>query len=232
MSQPESRADRVADELRRAIIARVYTPGERLAAQALAQRFQVSETPLREAFARLAGEGWVTYLPQRGVRVADLSMSELAEVYELREQLEPLAVRKATEKRSDAGVESVRRAFEEMTRAAASESRKPTDDTHSAYEVAHDRFHRTLVAECDSAILLRFTTILMDQSTRYRRLSLPVRKRSILQGEHQRIRDAVLAGDPEEAAKASLDHMHNTKFAIIDWLATPSAQELAPENDG
>lgn len=230
---PKSHADRVAEELRRAIISRVYTPGERLAAQALAQKFKVSETPLREAFARLAGEGWVTYLPQRGVRVADVSMKELVDVYELREQLEPLAVEKATRNQTPRGLAAIRNSFKAMARAAERESGASTAARPGAYEIAHDQFHRTLVEECGSPLIVRFTTILMDQSARYRRLSLPVRSRGgQLHDEHARIFEAVAAEDAEEAARATLAHMHNTRLAILDWLATPTAEEIDPDLDG
>ncbi|GAA1852849.1 hypothetical protein GCM10009836_36150 [Pseudonocardia ailaonensis] len=226
----QSRADRVTDELRAAIISRVYTPGERLAAQALAQRFNVSETPLREAFARLAGEGWVTYLPQRGVRVADVSMKELVDVYELREQLEPLAVEKATLNQTARGLAAVRKSFATMVRAAERDPGAEDGTTPGSYEIAHDQFHRVVVQECGSPLVVRFMTILMDQSARYRRLSMPVRSRGRqLHDEHERIFRAVEAEDPAEAAQATLDHMRNTRMAILDWLATPAATEIEPE---
>src|SRR5262245_39856535 len=114
MSQASSRADWVADELRRAIMARDFEPGERLSATVLAEKYKVSPTPLREAFARLAGEGWVAYQPQRGVRVADVSVIEMLEIYELREILEPLAVRRSTSAGDDAWRERLQRSFEEM----------------------------------------------------------------------------------------------------------------------
>lgn len=73
-------ADRVTDQLRSAIINRDLAPGERLAAEAIAERFAVSPTPVREAFARLAGEGFVVALPQRGVRVSEISAADVRDL--------------------------------------------------------------------------------------------------------------------------------------------------------
>jgi DNA-binding GntR family transcriptional regulator len=226
MASSASRADWVADELRRAIIAREFEPGERLAAATLAKRFQVSQTPLREAFARLAGEGWVSYLPQRGVRVAEVSVSDMLEIYELRELLEPLAIRRSAKQGDEAWRELVQVSFDELLALAGSGPEDLASGTYDAYEQAHTHFHRVLLQECGSQWMIRVTAMLSDQSSRFRRLSLPYRSQlGSVNDEHQLLYEAVRAGNADAAAEAALVHMQNTRLAILDWLE-PSGPDV------
>ena len=226
-SESVSRADWVADELRRAILARDFEPGERLSAERLAERFKVSQTPLREAFARLAGEGWVAYLPQRGVRVADVSVEEMLEIYELRELLEPLAIGRSVAHGDGAWRDGVRACFDEMVELAGPEPAALDGRAYDAYEQAHTRFHSVLVQQCQSQWLTRLTTRLRDQSTRFRRLSLPLRGRlGSVHDEHAHICAAAQAGDAAAAAAAALLHFQNTKSAILEWHSERTAETL------
>ncbi len=217
-----SRADWVTDEIRRAIMARDFAPGEKLTTTMLAERFRVSQTPLREAFARLAGEGWVDYVPQRGVRVADISIRDMLEIYELREMLEPLAISRSTAHGDDAWKALVQVSFDDMVQLAGPGPAGLDGGAYETYEVAHSQFHRVLLQECGSQWLIRLTSMLSDQCMRFRRLSLPLRSRlGSVYAEHERLCHAAMIGDPDEAADAALAHMRNTKLAILEW-ATPT----------
>jgi DNA-binding GntR family transcriptional regulator len=71
--------------------------GTPLAELALAKELGISRTPLREAIRRLAAEGFVRQIPNRGSMVVEFSKRDIAELYELREALEVYAVGKAAE---------------------------------------------------------------------------------------------------------------------------------------
>src|SRR5260221_8530480 len=88
-----TRSEWAEDRLRQAILRGELRPGQRLHASDLAERWDVSATPLREAFQRLAGEGLVELLPHRGARVGELAAHATPALYELRLLLEPLALR-------------------------------------------------------------------------------------------------------------------------------------------
>jgi GntR family transcriptional regulator, carbon starvation induced regulator len=213
-----SLVDRVTDELRQAILAQEFKPGDRLGAMALAERFSVSATPLREAFARLAGEGWVSYLPQRGVRVAEISVEEMEEIYELRELLEPMALRRSVSAGDDSWRGQVAKAFEAMQEAGGDRLAELSGQAYTDYEEVHVQFHKTTLRRCGSAWLLRITDLLTDQSRRFRRLSLPIRTEfGDVMEEHRLIMRACVDGDPDAAAAAVLTHMENTRRAIRRW---------------
>src|SRR5690242_19785121 len=98
---PATRSDWVEERLRAAILQGELEPGQRLHANDLADRWDVSATPLREAFQRLASDGLVEMLPQRGARVTDVSIEEAGQIYELRLLLEPLCLRRSLEASDD-----------------------------------------------------------------------------------------------------------------------------------
>src|SRR3954449_378144 len=86
-----TRAAAVAEELRRLILSGELKAGTRLRQVELAQRFNVSTTPVREAFTVLARQGLVRHDVQRGVVVFSPSEKDVRENYELGIALEPLA---------------------------------------------------------------------------------------------------------------------------------------------
>src|SRR4029453_4264477 len=86
---PETRSDWALRRLRTAILTGEFPPGTKLRAEDLAERWQVSPTPLREAFQRLGGARLVEVSPQRGVRVAEFTLEDAADLYALRLRLPP-----------------------------------------------------------------------------------------------------------------------------------------------
>src|SRR3954464_14907703 len=86
---------RVRDELQHAILEGVLQPGERLRAEALAQRFGTSRTPVREALLQLEAQGLVDVEPNRGAVVRRFDRAALRDLYEVRALLEPQAAARA-----------------------------------------------------------------------------------------------------------------------------------------
>src|SRR4051812_41671740 len=90
MAQP-----RVRDLLEEAILEGELKPGERLRAEALAQRFGTSRTPIREALLQLEAQGLVEVEPNRGAVVKSFDAADLRDLYEVRALLEPAAAARA-----------------------------------------------------------------------------------------------------------------------------------------
>ncbi|MFE6776217.1 GntR family transcriptional regulator [Streptomyces sp. NPDC057702] len=88
--------DQVLDALRTALLAGELTPGRLYSAPSLAERFGVSATPVREAMQRLASEGAVHVVPNRGFRIAQPSARDAAELAEVRALLEVPAILRLT----------------------------------------------------------------------------------------------------------------------------------------
>ncbi len=198
---PATRSDWVEERLRDAILEGQLEPGQRLHANQLAQRWNVSPTPLREAFQRLAADGLVEMLPQRGARVAEMSVEDAAEIYELRLLLEPLCLRQSLERADDEHRREIDEAFEAFR----------TASTLEASVEAHARFHRVLLARCPSSWLRRFTTQLADGSRLYQVASAggrPARRHP--KAEHRALRDAAVAGQIDRCVGLAEAHLLRT----------------------
>ena len=104
--------------LRERIMSGALPHGSPVSQEALAAELNVSTTPLREAMRRLASEGLVILDAHRDARVAPLTADEARSLFEVRQQLDPLAVRLAAERRSEADSARIK---------AAASSLKPLD---------------------------------------------------------------------------------------------------------
>jgi DNA-binding GntR family transcriptional regulator len=103
----KTHADRVFEQIERAIVTGELAPDSRLGEETLAERFGVSRGPLREALRQLEGRGLVVRMPHAGVRVVALGRSDLVELYEIRANLEGLACRLAAQRISDAEADAL-----------------------------------------------------------------------------------------------------------------------------
>ena len=125
--------------LRAEILSGELAPGQRLVEEQIGQRFAISRAPLREALRLLANEGLVEHLPRRGVRVTELSMQDVDELFGLRAVLEEYAARQAFPLRTDDGADplaEVAAQLAQMKRADAVGDMLGKDDAHRAFHTA------------------------------------------------------------------------------------------------
>src|SRR6476661_7956370 len=112
-----TRAAAVAERLRTLIRSGELPPGTHLRQDEFAKRFNVSITPVREAFGALEREGLVRRHPHRGVVVFMPSIDELTELYEIRTAIEPLATEIATKQLSEDDLAALGRIVDQMRNA-------------------------------------------------------------------------------------------------------------------
>src|SRR5918999_6411832 len=103
----DSVADLAYERIRGLVLSGELAPGVRLGQVELAERFGISRTPVREALRRLAGEGLVEPLSNRGFRVADLGLDAVLRRLEVRTLLEPGIARLAAERRTEGDVRAL-----------------------------------------------------------------------------------------------------------------------------
>ena len=85
-------SERIASEIRSAVLSGEMPPGTRIRQELLAAHFGASRIPVREALKQLENEGLVVLAPNRGAWIADVNSEESVEVYKIREAVEPLAI--------------------------------------------------------------------------------------------------------------------------------------------
>ena len=127
------------DAIRVEIIEGVLPPGHRLRAQELTQRYGVSATPLREALQRLAAENLVEIDPRLGAAVAEISRSDLRDIYWLRELLEGIALERSIQRADGSWETDVRAAWDRFRETPVSEP--GSTEGMLAWSGAHRAFH-------------------------------------------------------------------------------------------
>ncbi len=180
----------ILEALRTALVGGELVPGEVYSAPALAERFGVSATPVREAMQRLAVEGAVEVVPNRGFRVAERTPRELAELAEIRALIEvPVMLRLARTVPAARWAEL--RPLAEATATAAARG----DRAH--YAEADRAFHRAVLSLAGNQQLLAVADDLHRRS-QWPLISAPTLRHGVLvadAAEHTALLDALIAQD-------------------------------------
>jgi len=206
-----SMAAQVHAYLKRALLTLQLRPGEPLSEKELSVRLGVSRTPVREALIKLADEGLVDILPQRGTFVAPIRVSEVAEAQFVREALEVAVVRRVAQ---EATPELVR-ALEDNLAQQAEAIRAQDLELFMRLDEA---LHRRLSDEVRLARAWKVIQSVKGQLDRVRYLSLPEPGHlALLQVQHAAIVEAIAARDVERAGEAMRTHL-NEVFGSVRVL--------------
>lgn len=196
----ETTAKVVAERIREEIQSGTLAPGTRLRQNDVADRFQVSTTPVREAFAQLQAEGLIRVDPHRGAVVFHPTVSDLIQAYEIREVLESLAIRLATPRLTPETGRALADLIERMDR---------TTDQRRWLRL-NDEFHLRLYALADRPQLTSLISNLRDASAPYIHMFVSSSKPADQSNhEHHEILNACLAGDVKAAQAAISEHLRH-----------------------
>lgn len=195
--------------LRRLILDGTLPPGTELNQAVLARQFDVSRTPLREAFRMLQEEGLVEADVNARGRVTGFDADELDALYAARIVLEGLGVRITTGCLSNAEIQEASARLLDMDRAL--EGKEP-----AAWTDAHRRFHQLLTSR-SGALLIRGTASYAERSERYVRALQLSHPDSFERGrqEHYELLVAVLGGDGERASRLAAEHLSRTALSVM-----------------
>lgn len=197
----QRRADSIAQELEERIFDGTYAHGYRLDEVRLAQQFNVSRTPLREAFQRLARSGLIELIPRRGAFVRQPGPVELMEMFEVMAELEAVCGRLAAKRISDQALAEMTEANRKCQRAV--DARKP-----DSYYTENERFHHIIYRQSGNSFLATEAEALHRRLKPFRRQQLRFRGRMAQSmAEHLAILNALEAGAPEAAATALRGHV-------------------------
>jgi DNA-binding GntR family transcriptional regulator len=191
----------IEGELRQAIIAMRLAPGEALNEKAIAARFGVSRTPVREAILSLKDDGLVEIFPQSGTFVARIPLELIPEAVVIRKALECMAAEEAAQRRDESALAKLRAAVLDQQQAAKA------GDQHRFHE-ADEAFHALISEAAGYPGIWRMAQSVKAQVDRCRRLTLPVPGRMAkVIAEHERIIAAIAAGDVAAARAALIAHL-------------------------
>jgi len=204
-------AETVARKLEEEILSGHLRPRDRLVEAELAQRFAVSRAPVREALRMIEREGLVARGPH-GLRVAEISLDEMREIFEVLADLEELYTRRAVFHLSPSDVARMEAIVADMAAAAA------TNDLRGYFDL-NDRFHAVLRDACPNQTLIRLLKSLGKKTQRFRRLamSMPGRLPRSL-AEHQDILAAVAQRDAARAGRLARASAENAYVELLGFL--------------
>ena len=200
----------VTTALRQRILSGDLAPGEVLRQEALADELGVSRVPIREAITRLTGEGLLTKEPHKGAYVAELSIEEVQETFEIRLRLEPWLFSQAIPRITDAEIAKAEKLVREMDQAEA-----------GVWGQLNWRLHETLYLPARRDITLQMLRVLHDRSDRYFRfqvVQVPIREQS--HDEHMHLIDACRKRDAKLGAKLLEQHVKTAGQQIMSIVET------------
>ena len=193
--------DQVAERVRALIFDRQIAPGAFIDENVLAEQWQISRTPLREALKVLAAEGLVELVPRRGCRVIEITETDADELFPIMALLEGRCAFEATQHMSDADLRELQRMHDELERTAAAH------DVDGYYQANHV-FHSFVQRVANNRWLDRVTADLRKfvRMLRGRQLVFPGRIEASI-NEHRVLIAAMLARDGVRAERAMHDHL-------------------------
>ncbi|KUO50719.1 MAG: GntR family transcriptional regulator [Desulfitibacter sp. BRH_c19] len=200
----------VLEALKDAIVNGQLKPGERLMEQQVAEELGVSRTPVREAIRKLEIEGFVIMIPRKGAYVSDISLKDIAQVFEVRAAMEALAAGLAAQRIVDEQVEQLERKLVEV--------KKAVDNSDLEGTIQYDtEFHEIIYSASRNDRLVQFLNNLREQIQRYRSASLasPGRLKDTLE-EHKELVDAISARNVELAQRLAKEHIENAENSILE----------------
>ncbi len=194
-------------------IVRHAAGGEQLLESALAARFGVSKTPVREALYRLAGETLVDLVPNKGYFVHRATYEDVRQVLEIREALEGMATRLATPRLTDEDLRSIHAKFEPLAELLR-EGRDPGMLTMEM-KAANDVLHDTLLRVARNARIMESMRQLRAQMEYMVRVMAVPARYAVSYDEHLTIIAALDRRDPDSAEVAMRRHVASLKNDML-----------------
>ena len=207
--EKHSLPDIIANDLRERILSGDLTEGESIRQDALAEEYDVSRMPIREALKRLDAEGLVQLTTNRGASVTKHSLREIGEIFELRTLIE---------------VDLFRRAIPAMTSTDFARCAKILDDMEGSYDAddvakwgaLNFQYHSALYLAADRKLTNEILKGVSAHSDRYVRMHLSAMKqREPAKAEHRDLLAMAQARDVEGGCRVLVRHLSRTKDQLL-----------------
>ena len=212
-------ADKLISDIRNEVSSGILKPGDQLEVTALAERFGVSRTPIREAIRTLVESGVLETRPRKGSFVRVLSAKQLLDLFQVAAELEGMACRLAALSLTKKNVEAIESGLAKCTQAAEFQN-------NVEYAMANLDFHTAIHYASGNDWLIEQLRQLQINLNSYRTMPYEIRGRlNKSTDEHKIICDAILSGDGEHACNLMRDHMMLQGKRLPSIIATLEQQK-------
>jgi DNA-binding GntR family transcriptional regulator len=218
----------LAERISAKILAGEYPPGSRLRQEALAEEFSVSRTPIREALRQLEVKGVIQHVPNQGAIVLAPNARDIREAYQVRAELEGLAISLAVEWITDEQIERMRNAqkrfaatVEKLTLSARMSNAKAHLKNVPNWVESNDEFHGVVIEASGNRRLrqlIRDLHLGFTRSVMLSALTMDGRRMRENVAQHEAILSAVTRHDAIEARKEMTHHILRSGELIVWWL--------------
>jgi DNA-binding GntR family transcriptional regulator len=218
----------LAERISAKILAGEYPPGSHLRQEALAEEFSVSRTPIREALRQLEVKGVIQHVPNQGAIVLAPNARDIREAYQVRAELEGLAISLAVEWITDEQIERMRNAqkrfaatVEKLTISARMSNAKAHLKNVPSWVESNDEFHGVVIEASGNRRLrqlIRDLHLGFTRSVMLSALTMDGRRMRENVAQHEAILSAITRHDAIEARKEMTHHILRSGELIVWWL--------------
>lgn len=212
-------ASDIYEQLHADILACIMAPGIQFQERQIAQRFNVSKSPVRDALIKLQEQNLVQVIPRKGYRVTRISLSDARDLYEMRTILEREAIARLIDNGSDEAIASL------------DEYRTGSVQSLDAWIKYNRSFHVRLAMLCGNQRLAKAGREVVEQFDRMTKVSvtnsvdpnpMSVAVLEARMQEHGAIIDAIQARDKRKALALSRDHIDESCKRLMAVLESAS----------
>jgi GntR family transcriptional regulator, trigonelline degradation regulator len=205
------------DKLRNAISRGLYPPGHRLVERELCEALGVSRTSVREALRQLQAENLIEVGKRRNITVAVITAKDAEDIYQLREMLETMAVRRFVANADENAIKKLQRIHKDLRKVINK------GDVRELAIMAGE-FYETILNGAGSKVIGDIARQLHTR-VNYLRMRSMAEPGRLEEGIHEwdRLMEAILAGNANAAAKAMSDHLAAARKAVVAKLEQEQA---------
>jgi DNA-binding GntR family transcriptional regulator len=225
---PPSPGEDAYAAIRRAILEGALRPGERIVEQHLAERLNVSRTPVREALLKLERENLVARIG-RGMAVMRYSSDEVRDIYDLRAHLESFAARTAAERITEGEIVALERIQADLEVESLGEAPLKADRAETIRNLARDnqRFHALVVRAARNASLERCFVQVFQLPLLYKAyVYFDDERKNRSDRDHRDLIEMLRARDGTEAESHWRRHLRRGGDVLAQHLAAAEAGEI------
>ncbi len=202
--------DIVYGQLRKEILEGKIQSGERIIEKEYADRFNISRTPVREALRKLEIEGFVEYIPRKGVIVKRFTLKDVEEIYEIRKSLESLAIKSAIKHIDEKYMAILKDTVEQM------DVLDKKGDIEGVFNVCKS-FNNIILQISSMPRLMDMINNLQEYLERFRKVTLSKDSRRLdAIREHREIFEAIIEKDIEKAQRLNEEHLDKAQKVFMD----------------
>ncbi len=200
----------VYEELKMQILTGKITPGTRMMEVELAESMGVSRTPIREAIKKLEQEGLVTIEPRKGAYASQISVKDMVDILEVRQDMEGLAAHMAAYRMTPKQMKELESISIAYNRAV--------EDGNMADMIKYDTdFHNLIVESCNNTILTMMINLLQELLLRFRYVYYDnIKRAEKMPSEHSMIMEAIKDGRSDAARASAEMHIERIKDMVMN----------------